>query len=405
MNTTNILSAELNEILINYFDSSALNKLYDNVRDKMAPSFNMELSESDRKQISAKIPTGSEQRVLLDLILTSAKKQLSEVQYFNLLLKFSEIMIYYGELGFAREMSEEVLDSTKFDEEHCKLTAEAYLISAKIDWSQSYWKESIQNTDMAYEIFNELGDKEGCAKSENMFGTIFGEQGKIKQASLHFEKGLSLIKESQNSELQAMFEVNLGILYTMIGENDKALSNLLNGLEKFEQLKDMRRVARINHNIGMLYIRTGKLDEALISFDICINVSLEYGYLSNCAIAYLSKAWIKNHLGETALADAFTQKAMEIAYKINDKLSIAEVYRLKGLINQSLNELDLSEEFFESCVRLNKDFENKFNEAEVNQHLVNIYKNQNITQKASPLKKKSEDYFNEARSTITAYIS
>ncbi|MBM4175913.1 MAG: hypothetical protein FJ213_07045 [Ignavibacteria bacterium] len=397
MSITNILSAELNQLLKEYFDSTTLNNLYDSVRDKIAPNFSETLSESDRKQISANIPNGAEQRILLDLITTSAKKQLSEIKYFNLLLKFSELMIYNGELNFARELAEEVLDSTKFDEANCKLTAEAYLISAKIDWSQAYWKESTQNTDMAYEIFNELNDKSGCAKCENMFGTIFGEQGKIKQASHHFERGLALLKETRNSELEAAFEVNLGILYTMIDENEKALNYLMSGLEKFEAKQDMRRVARINHNIGMLHLRTCKFEEAIAAFDICLNVSLDFGYLSNCAIAYLGKAWIKNHLGATEIADAFTHKAMEIAYKINDKLSIAEVYRIKGLINQNMNDFNLSEEFFESCVRLNRDFDNTFNESEGNLHLIEIYKNKNLLDRTLPLVKKSADYYNQIR--------
>ncbi len=397
MNINNIFSAELNEILKEYFDSNTLNRLYDNVRNKLTPSYDGKLSESDRKQINAVIPNGSEQRILIDLVLTVARKELNELRYLSLLLKFSELMVYNGELNFAREMAEEVLDSTKFDESNCKLTAQAYLISAKIDWSQAYWKESIQNTDMAYEIFNELNDKEGCAKCENMFGTIFGEQGKIKQASHHFEKGLALLKESQNSELEAAFEVNLGILYTMINENEKALNYLMSGLAKFETKQDYRRVARINHNIGMLHLRMGNFDEAITAFDICLNVSLDYGYLSNCAIAYLGKAWVKNHLGETEIADAFTHKAMEIAYKINDKLSIAEVYRIKGLINQNLKDLNLSVEFFESCVRLNKDFENDFNEMESNIHLSEIYSGQNLNEKAQTLSKKSKDYYNQIR--------
>jgi hypothetical protein len=64
------------------------------------------------------------------------------------------------------------------------------------------------------------------------------------------------------------------------------------------------------------------------------------------------------------LADAYTDKAMEIAYNINDTLSIADIYKVKGMIQRDMDNFQLSEELFENSVRLNKDIESKLNEGE-----------------------------------------
>jgi len=107
-----------------------------------------------------------------------------------------------------------------------------------------------------------------------------------------------------------------------------------------------------------------KYDAALDEFNKCITLSFENNYLSNCAVAYIGKAFIYTKLKNSALADAYTDKAMEIAYKINDTLSIADIYKIKGMVQTDLENFQLSEELFENSIRLNKDMENKLNEAE-----------------------------------------
>ncbi|NNG26696.1 MAG: tetratricopeptide repeat protein, partial [Ignavibacteriaceae bacterium] len=86
--------------------------------------------------------------------------------------------------------------------------------------------------------------------------------------------------------------------------------------------------------------------------------------LSNCAVAYIGKAFIYTKLKNSALAEAYTNKAMEIAYKINDTLSIADIYKIKGMIQDDMDNFQLSEEFFENSIRLNNDLESKLNKAE-----------------------------------------
>jgi len=107
-----------------------------------------------------------------------------------------------------------------------------------------------------------------------------------------------------------------------------------------------------------------KYDEALDEFNKCISLSLDNDYLSNCAIAYIGKAFVYTKLKNPQLADAYTDKAMEISYKINDTLSIADIYKIKAMVQSDLENFQLSEELFENSIRLNKDLDSKLNEAE-----------------------------------------
>jgi len=84
------------------------------------------------------------------------------------------------------------------------------------------------------------------------------------------------------------------------------------------------------------------------------------------------------------LADAYTDKAMEIAYKINDTLSIADIYKIKGMIQNNMDNFKLSEEFFENSIRLNKDFESKLNEEESSAELGKLLQKTDREQEANP---------------------
>ena len=69
-------------------------------------------------------------------------------------------------------------------------------------------------------------------------------------------------------------------------------------------------------------------------------------------------------MNDYTLAEAFSDKAMEICYKINDKLSIAEVYKVKGIIQKHLTNFQLSENLLLTSLRINKEHNNRLNEAE-----------------------------------------
>jgi tetratricopeptide (TPR) repeat protein len=120
---------------------------------------------------------------------------------------------------------------------------------------------------------------------------------------------------------------------------------------------------------------------------------LDNDYLSNCAVAYVGKAFIYTKLNNSALADAYTDKAMEIAYKINDTLSIADIYKIKGMIQTEMDNFQLSEEFFENSVRLNKDLENKLNEAESSAELGKLLHKSNRKEEAKPYIDSAVSYY------------
>lgn len=134
-------------------------------------------------------------------------------------------------------------------------------------------------------------------------------------------------------------------------------------------------------------------DVALDEFNKCMTLSLENDYLSNCAVAYIGKAFIYTKLNNQPLADAYADKAMELAYKLNDTLSIADIYKIKGMIQSDLNNFELSEELFENSIRLNKDIDNNLNEAESSLQLGELLQKNNRIEEAKPYMTVAQKFF------------
>lgn len=386
---------EIENLLKQYFNEAEASNFYQRLTDSFGDREKVEIvtSKIDQAQLNTKIPIGMNERELITQITTFAEHKLQEEILLQLLLELAQLMTFSGEISVATELSEDVLSKSEGDESLLKYRADARLSLSRIAWSQAYWDQSLKEVQESYELFAKIEDKNGFARCENMLATIYGEQGEIEKSLDHLEKGLVFLADSENIELRAMFETNLGILYNIKGDTGKALWNLKNGLEKYEQLKDMRRVARVRHNLGILYTKMADYQAALEEFNKSITVSIENGYLSNCAIGYIGKAYIYTKLKNNALAEVFTDKAMEISYKINDTLSIADIYKIKGMIQNDLENFELSEELFENSVRLNEDFGNKLNKAESFDELSDLYKKTDRKDKAESFKQKATQYF------------
>ncbi len=132
----------------------------------------------------------------------------------------------------------------------------------------------------------------------------------------------------------------------MQGNYNEALSYFKRALLNFEKVGDLKRTAEIKQNLGMVYIKKKEYTTAINEFNESIDQSIRSNYMQNLGITYINKALVYLQLADFDLAGAFANKAMEIANKINDKLSIAEVYKIKGIISRHKDNIDTQKILF-----------------------------------------------------------
>jgi len=318
----------------------------------------------------------------IDLLITFAENKLSRNKLIEFFLILAETCKTCGYYKAAFNIFNCLLEISSDDRKTASIKINSYLAIADIYQKQAFWKESLLFIKKARKSFEELKDRKGIARCENLLGTLYGEQGDLQKALIHFEKSLALLDTSKDNALVGMLEINLGIVSNMQGDYDKAFSYFQRALFNFEQTQTLNRIAEIRHNLGMLYTHKEEYEEAQTEFDKSISLSAEAGMLSELSISFLGKAVIFIQLKDYNLAAGFTDQALEICNKINDRLSIADIYKVKGVIEKFRGNLKLSENYLLTSLRINQDLSNALNRAETLYELGYLYLNMGQNNKA-----------------------
>ena len=88
---------------------------------------------------------------------------------------------------------------------------------------------------------------------------------------------------------------------------------------------------------------------------------------------------------------------MEIGYKINDRLSIADIFKIKGIIEKNFNNYVLAENHLNTSLRLNVELENLLNQAETLYEFGLLYKKMKEIKKSRTYFKKSLELFSNLK--------
>ncbi len=326
------------------------------------------------QQLKIKYSFGRD-RMQIDRTITFAQKTLPKEKYLDLLKNLAQLCISNGKLSFAFEILHKLLKQNLNEVQQ----AEAFLLLSDVFSRRANWNKSIEALEKADDLFSKNDDKSGCSKCQNMLGVIYGEKGNTLKAKEHFEKCLELLDSREQKELEASVHSNLGIILNIHGDYAQAAAYFEKALRYFESIQNYRRIAELRQNIGMLLFNKNENDAALKEIDLCIEISLKNKLMPVLALSYLSKANILLAMGNCEAALAFADKALEVSHVIDDKLSIADVYRTKSIIERKTNNFKQAENYLYSSIRLNQNKDNVLNTAEAKMELGDLYGQMELT--------------------------
>lgn len=364
-----VFSEDVQKLLTNYLDKNELNDFIGKLgvsgksKNKSMDAINNFYAQQLKIEYSF-----AKDRMEIDRTITFAKKNLDKGKYLQLLRKLGQICIGHGKLNLALE----VFNSAVRESENQEDKAESLLLLSDVYSRRAEWRKSIEVLVEAKHEFELAGNKSGSARCENLLGAIYGEKGELEEAKTHFEQSLAFINPEKEKEMCASIESNLGIIENIQGNYKKAFEYLNRSLRKFESLGNYRRISELKHNIGMLHANQANHAEAVQEFDQCIEISLREGLMPVLGMAYLSKANVLVALKEFDAAKSFADKAMEICHQIDDKLTMADIYKTKSMIEKNLKNYETAEHFLHSSLRLNVKLKNILNVAETSFELASL---------------------------------
>lgn len=382
------------DISIRYCGEEAIEELREILSH--AEKYENELVKKSNKINENTIDQTPQVRILtyFDNLISYADKHLREVDYLSYLEEVGELCISAGEMVFAKEVFDTLLFESSKNSKYTLLTAQSYLKRAEVFSRQAIWKQAESDLSKAKKLFNEKKDKKGLARVSNLYGNIYAERGKIKLSKKHYEDALKVFTKTKDPLWLGTVEMNLGILETMQGSWDVAFTHFKRSLTAFEKLSDLKRLAEIRHNMGMLFKNRGELDSAITEFDRSLEYSFSANHLPTVGLAFLAKGDVYAKMEDYALAMEFCNKAMQIFYKIMDRLSLADTYKVKGIIQRDTSNLDIAESYFLTSLRINEENENILNYAETSYEIGILYHKWKKSDLAVKYLKLAKKFFN-----------
>ncbi len=321
-------------------------------------------------------------RIDLDYVITACKQELAGPDFLELVLEVGNLCLSHGELSKAKELFSSVIATGGARGRTARLAGQALLKRAEIHQRQAEFELAFGDLKRARQLFGRMKDRASIGRVENVLGVCFAERGQPKQARAHWLKALTVFERSKQEVLAGTVLMNLGILANISGKSDEALAFYQRALPRFEHAGQIIRLAELHHNMGMSYLSKREYQAAIGQFDESLIYSSQLHHQPLIALSYLGKASAYSRIGDLPLSMALANKSLQLCYQLNDRLTIADIYKVKGVVQRSMKNWEVAELYLMTSLRINADFDNFLNLAETYYELGLLYREMSEPQKS-----------------------
>ncbi len=174
--------------------------------------------------------------------------------------RYGNFLRKLGRLGSAEVMYERVVEmAPAFGGEW---NAIAYGNLGNIYLTRGDLERAEEMNHLALEIYEQLGNRKGVARTYRNLGHIYLTQGDLERAEEAQRQALDVNKQLGSREGIGNSHGNLGNIYLTRGDLENAEEMQRQSLEIYEQLGSREGVARAYANLGVIYLTRRELDPA-----------------------------------------------------------------------------------------------------------------------------------------------
>jgi tetratricopeptide (TPR) repeat protein len=356
-----IVTYEILSVIKSYFKPDVVTSLMNDLRRSDALENSMVEEKGSEGGKSREILL--DEHANLDRLITLCHARLSDEEVCQVLLGIGDVFKLHGETNRAEELYTMAL--ARGEQAGKKgFVAEAYMRRGEIYSRKGQWKQSTADLGRSRVIFSELKHREALGRVENILGTNHAEQGKIKQAVESFERALTLFERTQQNQMAGVALMNLGITYNIIGNYDSAVVHYKRAQSCFEEVGDLNRLSELHLNMGMTYLSKRMFKEAIHEFNTSHTISSSMENMSLMGLSGLAKANAYYQLHDLPMALKLVNQVIELFTKSTDRLSLADAYKVKGMIHREMKSFDTAASFLQTSLRINTEINNQLNIAE-----------------------------------------
>ncbi len=274
----------------------------------------------------------------------------------------------------------------------------AYVGISDYDSAIEVWEESKKLAEEMISASDEVVSREGKLASAialSNIGIIYRIRGDLDKAKKMHLKSLKIEKELGRKVGMASEYGNIGIIYGIHGDLDKAEKMHLKSLEIEKELGSKKGMASDYGNIGVIYRIRGDLKKAEEMYKKSLRIYEELGMKEGIASNYGNLGVIYRIRGDLEKAEEMHLKSLKIEKELGRKEGMASEYANLSIIYQTRGDLDKAKEISNNALKILYDIGSKEKLAAVYSNLGTLYIHKEDIAKAEEYYRRALDLFTQ----------
>lgn len=239
---------------------------------------------------------------------------------------------------------EELLKTTKESEKN-KIKdglARAYGSIGVVCSEQNNYAKALEYYFKALKLHEETNEEEYVSYAYNNIGIVYKEQKEYTKALEYFNKALWLQKKLGDNN-SAITITNIGAIYLLRDENDKALGSFKEAEKILTKHNDKRALAELYNNYGNYYVKVNKYEDAEKSYLKALKIFEETDekYVASASLGYLGEVYALQKKDTEAIQ--YLQRSSVLAEEIgvleqvkSSEKALSDIYEKKGNMAEAL---------------------------------------------------------------------
>lgn len=273
-----------------------------------------------------------------------------------------------GDLGEALAVAERALEAwTACGDERGQ--ADTLIELGRVYWHARRPTAAAEAYRRAVVIFSRIGHRRGEAVAGYHSGMVLFELGDSETALSQTCEALKIARQLNDPALQGDVLANLGEMYRLIEDYDKALHYFRQAQTLADRHGNPHNIAILASNVGAVQDHTGDHESALASFSTALRLFQALGDRRNevDVLVHLTRAYAR--LGDYEGSLARIDRATLLAEQIGDPLRHARVCLETGRIHQAQGRHSTALDFYRASLRHAKQAEAPLDQAHAHQAL------------------------------------
>lgn len=188
--------------------------------------------------------------------------------------------------------------------------------------------------------FRHQGDHRRQLRALNWLAAVLFERGDLKGAEEGFAEVLDEAAVAGIESLAADAANNLGAVWSLRGEPERALGFYQLCVPLYQKLGDSLNLARAYHNLGIVYRDAGHLDRSAAYFEKAEERARVMKDAQLAAMTLAGRADLAHRRGEAPVAARLAERALRESTKADDPLGRCDALRVLGVVAAARGKLE-----------------------------------------------------------------